>query len=72
MVTLIAGLYLLAMPSERESRITMAGQLATEGVCKWGWPSTADDDPRITRVEMLIRQCKLAELPVHMNVFIGI
>jgi len=35
-------------------------------------PSTAADDPRITRAARLIRKYKLDELPRHVNVFIGI
>jgi len=36
-----------------------------------GGPSTADDDPRITRAGRLIRKYKLDELPQLINVFKG-
>jgi lipopolysaccharide/colanic/teichoic acid biosynthesis glycosyltransferase len=36
-----------------------------------GGPSTADDDPRITRIGKLIRKCKLDELPQLINVIKG-
>ncbi len=38
---------------------------------KIGGPSTADDDPRITRVGKFLRKCKLDELPQLINVFLG-
>ena len=37
-----------------------------------GGPSTADDDPRITKVGKFIRKYKLDELPQLLNVVIGI
>lgn len=36
-----------------------------------GGPSTADDDPRITRVGMFLRKYKLDEIPQLINVFKG-
>jgi len=36
-----------------------------------GGPSTADDDPRVTRVGKKLRKCKLDELPQLINVFLG-
>jgi lipopolysaccharide/colanic/teichoic acid biosynthesis glycosyltransferase len=36
-----------------------------------GGPSTADDDPRITRIGKLIRKYKLDEVPQLINVFKG-
>ena len=36
-----------------------------------GGPSTADDDPRITRIGRLIRKYKLDEVPQLINVFKG-
>lgn len=41
------------------------------GADRLGGPSTADDDPRITRVGKLIRKYKLDELPQLMNVLKG-
>lgn len=38
---------------------------------KIGGPSTADDDPRITRIGKLVRKYKLDELPQLFNVFAG-
>lgn len=38
---------------------------------KIGGPSTADDDPRITRIGKIIRKYKLDELPQLLNVFKG-
>lgn len=38
---------------------------------KIGGPSTADDDPRITRIGKIIRKYKLDELPQLINVFKG-
>jgi len=38
---------------------------------KIGGPSTADDDPRITRVGRYLRKYKLDELPELIDVFIG-
>lgn len=38
---------------------------------KIGGPSTADDDPRITRVGKFMRKCKLDEIPQLINVFKG-
>ncbi|MBN2121170.1 MAG: sugar transferase [Candidatus Omnitrophica bacterium] len=38
---------------------------------KIGGPSTADDDPRLTRVGRLIRKFKLDEIPQLINVFLG-
>jgi lipopolysaccharide/colanic/teichoic acid biosynthesis glycosyltransferase len=38
---------------------------------KMGGPSTADDDPRITRIGKFIRNYKLDELPQLINVFKG-
>ena len=38
---------------------------------EFGGPSTADDDPRITRTGMLIRKFKLDEVPQLINVFKG-
>jgi lipopolysaccharide/colanic/teichoic acid biosynthesis glycosyltransferase len=38
---------------------------------KMGGPSTADDDPRITRIGKLIRKHKLDEVPQLINVFKG-
>ncbi|MBN2373809.1 sugar transferase [bacterium] len=38
---------------------------------KIGGPSTADDDPRITRVGRFIRRFKFDELPQFINVFFG-
>lgn len=36
-----------------------------------GGPSTADDDPRITKVGRFLRKSKIDELPQLINVFIG-
>lgn len=41
------------------------------GADRLGGPSTADDDPRITRIGKLIRKYKLDELPQLMNIFKG-
>jgi lipopolysaccharide/colanic/teichoic acid biosynthesis glycosyltransferase len=38
---------------------------------KLGGPSTADDDPRITKIGMFIRKYKLDELPQLINVLKG-
>jgi len=38
---------------------------------KLGGPSTADDDPRITRIGLKLRKYKLDELPQLFNVFLG-
>jgi lipopolysaccharide/colanic/teichoic acid biosynthesis glycosyltransferase len=38
---------------------------------RMGGPSTADDDPRITRIGNKLRKHKLDELPQLMNVFLG-
>jgi lipopolysaccharide/colanic/teichoic acid biosynthesis glycosyltransferase len=38
---------------------------------KIGGPSTADDDPRITRIGKMLRKCKMDEIPQLMNVFKG-
>lgn len=38
---------------------------------KMGGPSTADDDPRITKIGKVIRKYKLDELPQLINVFKG-
>ena len=38
---------------------------------KMGGPSTADDDPRITRIGRLMRKYKLDEVPQLINVFKG-
>ena len=38
---------------------------------KIGGPSTADDDPRITKIGMFIRKYKLDELPQLINVLKG-
>ncbi len=41
------------------------------GADRLGGPSTADDDPRITRIGKLIRKYKLDELPQLINVLKG-
>ncbi len=38
---------------------------------KIGGPSTADDDPRITRIGKFLRKCKLDEIPQLINVLGG-
>jgi lipopolysaccharide/colanic/teichoic acid biosynthesis glycosyltransferase len=38
---------------------------------RMGGPSTADDDPRITRIGKKLRKYKLDELPQLINVFLG-
>jgi lipopolysaccharide/colanic/teichoic acid biosynthesis glycosyltransferase len=38
---------------------------------RMGGPSTADDDPRITRIGTKLRKHKLDELPQLINVFLG-
>ena len=38
---------------------------------KIGGPSTADDDPRITKTGKFLRKCKLDEIPQLINVFTG-
>lgn len=38
---------------------------------RMGGPSTADDDPRITRIGKKLRKHKLDELPQLINVFLG-